>query len=423
MALPILIGLAFVLLAEIVDWFDNHSTPQSPWAPLRLWLSQYVGDTEAAIGVLSAIAGSLFTVTSVTFSILLLAVQQGATVLNSQIVDHYLRNKANRAWFGFFVGVSLFVLITLVQTTHTKQPVFGVIVSTLLGAVALVALVMLIYSTVDQIRPSTVLTSIVATAIAARENQLEILSRTAEAPHPPAGLPLTSPTSGYFVHFDIDEIARVLQAHPDARLTFVASIGDFLPQGASVALLSGSAPAAPLVEALTFDVQRDLETDPAYSLEHVANIGWTATSSAHSDPAVGNNVLNALQTLLHAWAPSPPRLPPDATQIYYSDNLHERVSHALEDMLVAATESRQHQSMSHTLNIIAAGLALVPEERRASLLGTIPCASKALQDTLPTRPLRAAVHRLQTQLVALNARTEAAQLASALQDEGPNLKD
>ncbi|PTT40638.1 hypothetical protein DBR33_14090, partial [Stenotrophomonas sp. HMWF022] len=107
------------------------------WSPLRRWLAQYVGDTQSAIGVLTAIAGSLFTVTSITFSILILAVQQGATVLNSQIVDHYLRRSSNRAWFGFFVGISLFALITLVQTTHTRAPIFGVMMSTILGAVAL----------------------------------------------------------------------------------------------------------------------------------------------------------------------------------------------------------------------------------------------------------------------------------------------
>ncbi|GAA3266784.1 hypothetical protein GCM10020258_36240 [Sphingomonas yabuuchiae] len=202
-AVPALIVVAFVILAEAIDWLDNHAGPAHSWSPLRRWLAQYVGDTQSAIGVLTAIAGSLFTVTSITFSILILAVQQGATVLNSQIVDHYLRRSSNRAWFGFFVGISLFALITLVQTTHTRAPIFGVMMSTILGAVALFALILLIYGTIDQMRPATLIEAMVDTAVAARQRQLPC-SPSARPPmaKPPAPsfLPrsaATSPASTY----------------------------------------------------------------------------------------------------------------------------------------------------------------------------------------------------------------------------------
>ncbi|AFL89166.1 putative membrane protein (DUF2254) [Terriglobus roseus DSM 18391] len=318
--IPSLIVVGFVILAELVDWLDNHAGPQATWGFFRLWLSQYVGDTQAAIGVLTAIAGSLFTVTSLTFSILLLAVQQGATVLNSQIVDHYLRRKSNRAWFGFFVGVSLFVLITLVQTTHTKTPVFGVMVSTFLGALALTALIVLIYGTVDQTRPMTVIDTIVEAAKEARVRQLQLLAAAAPLVQPAAEIPILCPADGYLVKVDFKALERALASEPAARLYLTKPIGSFLPAGTRVAWIGGATNVTELprrvLEALMIRVQRDITHDPAYSLDHLATIGWTAISTAHSDPAVGAIVIHALQRLLHAWATPVQRAQPTATQIF-----------------------------------------------------------------------------------------------------------
>lgn len=229
-----MIVLAFVALAEAIDWLDNHAGSRSGWSPLRRWLSQYVGDTQAAIGVLTAIVGSLFTVTSITFSILLLAVQQGATVLNSQIVDHFLRRGSNRAWFGFFVGVSLFALITLVQTTHTSTPVLGVTVSTLLSAIALFALVVLIYGTIDQMRPVTLVDAIVATAIAARRRQTALLaaSRPMRSVDVIEGQAIVrAMRSGYLVRIDTTMLLRLLADKADLRIVIQPEIGDFVTVG------------------------------------------------------------------------------------------------------------------------------------------------------------------------------------------------
>lgn len=88
--LPALIVAGLLALAVLVDRADNAAGAPEAWGPVRGFLGQYAGDTQSAIGLLSAVAGGLFTVASVTFSILLLAVQQGAASLTSQVVDRYL---------------------------------------------------------------------------------------------------------------------------------------------------------------------------------------------------------------------------------------------------------------------------------------------------------------------------------------------
>lgn len=391
LGLPVLIVTGFVVLAGAIDRLDNDAGPKAEWGPLRLFLSQYVGDTQSAISMLSTIAGSLISVTSITFSILLLAVQQGAATLNSQIVDHYLRRRSNSAWFGFFVGVSLFVLITLVQTTHTTAPVLGVMSSTLLGAASLVALVVLIYTTIDQTRPATAIATIREAALAARTRQLPLLAASTEftGAHPD-GVPIVTASGGYLARIDAEALTRALDAHPRAHLTLPIAIGHFVPPGTIVAVLAG-APADPALvaairDAIAVEEQRDVAHDPAVGLDHIGTIGWTAISTARSDPAVGAIAVHALQRLLHAWAPPPPRAA--ASRIAYRDRLPDQVLDAIESLIVAAAESRQHQSLALILRALALSLPGVPERQQRGIACLVATVAPSLASHLPTRMLR-----------------------------------
>ncbi len=391
LGLPVVIVLGFVVLAHTIDRIDNTAGPREAWGPLRTFLSQYVGDTQSAISMLSTIAGSLISVTSITFSILLLAVQQGAATLNSQIVDHYLRRRANSAWFGFFVGVSLFVLITLVQTTHTTAPVLGVMISTLLGAVSLVALVVLIYTTIDQTRPVTAIATIREAAVAARARQLPLLAATAEPSDPPGdGVPVQAATGGYLTRIDADGLARALAAHPGLDLVLTLPVGGFVPPGGAVAVLTGGPADPALVEAvgtaMSIEDQRDVAHDPAFSLDHIGTIGWTAISTARSDPAVGAIAVHALQRLLHDWAAPVPRAP--ASRIAYRDRLPDQVLDAIESLVVAAAESRQHQSLALILRALARSLPVLPAAQQHGVARLVATVAPSLASHLPTRMLR-----------------------------------
>lgn len=392
-AVPALIVAGFVVLAEVIDWLDNHAGPQHRWSPLRTWLAQYVGDTQSAIGVLTAVAGSLFTVTSITFSILLLAVQQGATVLNSQIVDHYLRRASNRAWFGFFVGISLFALITLVQTTHTRAPVFGVMMSTLLGALALFALIVLIYGTIDQMRPATLIQAIVTTAMTARAKQLPLLAVSRPTGHAPQGTIVPSAHNGHFSHADLILLQNLLSGDERLSITICPAIGDFVAAGAPLAIIIGGdeAMADAVARAIILTQHRDIGHDAGYSVHHLHTIGWTATSTARSDPAVSAIAIHTWHHLMIAWAPTPIRADADA-RLFYEDRLPLQLVDMIESLMVASSESRQHQTMALLLDTLAAVLPILPPTCLCWAADTLQTAARLVGSHDHTRVLAQALH-------------------------------
>lgn len=420
LAVPLLIVLAFLALAVLVDRADNAAGAVETWGPLRRFLGQYAGDTQSAIVVLTAIAGSLITVASITFSILLLAVQQGATALTSQVVEHYLRRLSNKVYFGFFVGASVFVLVTLVQTGHTPHPVLGVAVSTLCAGASLVVLLLLIYSTVDQTRPVSLLKSIHDTTVLARGRQAAWLERTS----PPregdldAGTPVLSGRYGYLARLRLGALERLAARAPGSRIVVCFTVGDRVASGDVLARVVGppvdAGLAAAIRDALPIEEKRDIGVDAAWGVGHLGSIGWTALSSVKSDPALGALAIHMLDDLLDRWAGGravPPR--PAGAAVAYPDRIMDLLLDQIEGLVVSTAESHQHQSLA----LIVGGLArLFPalngHEQRAvaRIAGTV---ASALPSHLPARALAASLADLRGTLGRQGFAEAAARLAAA----------
>lgn len=77
------------------------------------WLHPVLGplgkliDRGPARTLLSAIATSVVTVTAITFSVLLLAVQRTAAAMTPLVFDQFLRRRSNQLYLGMFVGLSM----------------------------------------------------------------------------------------------------------------------------------------------------------------------------------------------------------------------------------------------------------------------------------------------------------------------------
>jgi uncharacterized membrane protein len=387
LAIPALIVLLFFVSAIVVDRLDNDEAATAYWAPLRNFLGQYVTDTQSAINMLTAIAGSLLTVSSITFSILLLAVQQGASALNSQIVDHYLRRTSNRVYFGLFIGTCVFVLVTLVQTTHTPHPILGVATSTICAAISLFTLLLLIYTTIDQTRAISIVTTIHDAAVAARHRQVAWIGKTQppERSGSSTGVAVPSDRAGYLASVNVEALGRIARQHPGIRIDIAHPVGTYLSAGETIATFGDASDAAAIGAmiraALPIDERRNIRNDASYCVDHLQNIGWTAISTAKSDPAVGAIIVHMLKNLLLTTGAERRCAPaPGTSGISYPDRFRRYLFDSLESMVVAAAESRQQQTLALIVNDVATIIERSPEAdagRIASLLGVVAQTAKA----------------------------------------------
>lgn len=159
LTIPTSMILGFLLLAA-----GSHALDRTEIAwlePIRQVLKAYVfANAKATSDLLSTIAGGLITITSITFSLLLLAVQQSAASMTSEVFDQFLRRRHNQAYFGFFVGLALYTLVVLATVGDPFNPIYGATLAILLTVIALYLLILLLYTTINQIRPVEIIETI-----------------------------------------------------------------------------------------------------------------------------------------------------------------------------------------------------------------------------------------------------------------------
>jgi uncharacterized membrane protein len=440
LAVPTIVITGFLVLAILLEAADR-ATPG--WLdPLRQLLQRRLFvDAGTTSDVLSAIAAGIITVTSITVSVLLLAVQQSAASMSSAVFDQFLRRRKNQLSFGYFIGLGLYTLVMLATVHEKANAVLGASLGVVLTIIALYVLVVLLYSTVDQMRPSVVLGSIGELTLKARRGQRELVERTRR--RPAGGFPVrervTVGSSGYVTHIDLSALGRALEGRPaGTEVELRVSLGSFVAYGDAVAELRGppeidheahasgggdddrsGAPRESLADAvrraLHLEADRDIGGDPAYGIEQLHNVGWTSISSAKSNPAPGLFAVHTLRDLLARWsdqAAHPRRAEGEvpthdhhgvrwALPVVYTDDVVERVFGALESLGVAASESMQHQALAEVLRAIA------------SLAGRLPGAQRHRAAAIVERLLPTVQGHVRTQLLDDTLALTAESLAAA----------
>jgi hypothetical protein len=357
--------------------------------------------------MLGTIATSIITVTSITFSLLLLAVQQGATTLTAQVYDQFLRRRSNQAYFGFFIGLALYTLVVLGTTHPNYTPIYSAVLAFGLTVVALYLLILLIYATIDQMRPSTIVQNIREHTLRARERQLDLLCRTRQDPSPFDGSSarLTAKDSGYLALLSADALVDALQKCPGATdVVLLRSAGEYVSVGEDLAEVRFRPGALPsdvdaVRAAFVLNSRRDLDHDAAFGVEQLATIGWTSTSTSKSNPHPAMLVCRNLRDLIATWYPDGGEggvRRAKASPIVYTDDVPQQVLLALESLGVVASESMQHQTLAEVYRALALAFRRMTKEFHDLIAQIVGRSTTALGDHVLTHDLDRAVEELIT---------------------------
>ncbi len=280
-------------------------------------------------------ASSIVTVTSITFSLLLLAVQQGAAALTAQVTDQFMARKVNQFYFGYFVGLSVFVLMTLVTNTDYHRPVFAAALSLLLTALALCLIIVMIYNTIDQMRPEQIIQFIHDKVLGARGEDLKLLAATRRARcHGWFDVALVrSCEKGYVVGLDLARIENALERHArgNVEIEILITLGTYRAvqdplfqvrtrPGVTLSEDAQNSIVDEVLAAFAYDDGRDLKNNTAYGLHQLSTIAWTSVSTSKSNPNPGLTVIQALRDIISQWSRGEVEMRDDAGScIVYDD--------------------------------------------------------------------------------------------------------
>ena len=241
-------------------------------------------------------------------------------------------------------------------------------------------LILLIYATIDQMRPSVIIEAIHDHVLASRARQLDLIRATRREATPGEWHDRSSvrlEDDGFVTWLDVETLAEAA-GKAGAEVILRVTIGQYVSFGDEVAeirsrTLGAAAPLRPVIEqAIHWARRRDLDHDPAFGLEQLHTIGWTSISTSKSNPAPGLLVIRSLRDLLARWsADGDPREAAPADNrpgpVVYEDNVLAQLLDALESLGVVASESMQHQSIAEVFRTFAVLLdRMTPDVRRRS---------------------------------------------------------
>lgn len=345
---------------------------------------------KAASATLQAVATGLVTVTSITFSVLLLAVQQTASSLSPVVFDQFVRRRSNQIFLGFFVGLALYSYVAMAAVQDSTPPILGATMATVLTVVAMLFLLVLIYLTIDQMQAATVIRMIHERTLVARsrEGALVRCTRRLEQSNDPVSASYRAETHGYVIGIELDALRRVLEQVPDAEIRLHVTIGQYVAHGDTIATVrdDDEQVARRLAEevrtAILIGGRRDLDYDATTGIDELANIVWTNGSTARQNPEVARQALDALRDLVLRWVEEDPAHqgePARPIAVVYPDNDLERLLDVLYSVAVAAHESHQSQTAAELVNAYATILERTPHGH--------PAQSRLARDLARVRPL------------------------------------
>lgn len=411
LALPSLIIFAFLLLAAGAYWFERSK--MTLYSPLRDFLTARIfASPEATSELLGTVAGSIITVTSITITLMLLILQQTANSLSTQVFDQFLRRRSNQIYFGFFIGLALYTLVTLATVDEPFNPIFGAAVAYLMTVIALYLLIVLFYSTIHQMRPPVIIQAIHNHTLAARKYQLDLIRRTRRKPafDAPITHPVFSTDHGFVTHINLRLLSDVVEETDRiGEVVLKISVGSFVASNDLIAeikltQLAGIERLEDMVhDAIYLERSRDIDVDPAYGIAQLENIAWTATSTAKSNPNPGLQVIYTLRDLLSRWAAEEPHpVSDDPLPVVYNDNVLSDLLSAFESLAVVAAMSREHQILTEILIAFTTQYNKLPKD-------WVPLMDETIARVLPT---------LEHHILTHNLELAAVQFVDELEDVG-----
>lgn len=106
---PLVIALSLGSLGAIFSRLEESFPRLTGWAPLTLFPA--MGDPQVAQIILAAIAGSIMTVVSIVFAILLMTLTLASMQFSPRIIVNFVQDSFTQWTLGIFLGTFLYCIV------------------------------------------------------------------------------------------------------------------------------------------------------------------------------------------------------------------------------------------------------------------------------------------------------------------------
>lgn len=326
---PSLITIAAGILSQLTLFIDSIVNPSESVA--LGWI--YSGGGAAASTLLSAIAGSMITATSVTFSMTLVALALTASQYGPRLLGNFMSRPGSQVVLGTFLATFIFSLLVLRAVRITGEdagvPHLSVTVAIGLALASIGVLIFFIHHIATSIQADKLINQVYTDLVASIERMIpkQQPARTQAVNQEQAGhlgkktswTPLcdgmwvSTPSTGYFQAINMDGLTKLATAH-DLVVRFLRRPGHFMIEGQPLAIIYPyKADSEELVrrigDHMVLGQERISEQDLEFLILNLVEVALRALSPGINDPHTAIRCVDWLgAALCHIGQRDPPDL-------------------------------------------------------------------------------------------------------------------
>lgn len=274
-----------------------------------------------ARGMLSAIAGSMMTVASLSFSLTISTLASASSQYSSRLIRNFMRDRVTQLVLGYFVGLFGYCLVVLRTIRGGDEgqfvPPLAVLGGLALALASIGVLIYFIHHIAESIQAATILRRITGETLRAIDELFpagaaEAADPDGAPPEVPVGPgvawhPVEAGSYGYVRSLDAQDLLA-LAVERGAVLRVATEVGGFVtPAGMLCEVALPAAPDGGVVrrvrEAFDLGPGRTVEQDAAFGVRQVVDIALKALSPGINDTTTAVMCVEHLSVMLEALAP------------------------------------------------------------------------------------------------------------------------
>lgn len=303
----ILSGYIFIslLLTTTVILVDNRIFEIQKYIPTILFTT-----VELAKDILGMLAGALLTITTFTFSTILIVLTMYSSQFSPRVVENFLKNKITMKVLGIYVGGFFYCITTLLFMRNTSQDylVISATVGVLFSILCILYFVIFVYTVSSSIQANKLIERLYDESNLAIENTLSFIEDKERVDQFAVDQynfqeEIFSKKNGYLNIIDYDSIMSLIR-ELDGKMFIDISIGDFLSEKQRIGILYYSKEdieeeyIEELIKFFSLGDERYSFSDYKYSLQKIIEISLRAISPGINDPYTAIRCVIMLGVLL-----------------------------------------------------------------------------------------------------------------------------
>ncbi len=314
---PTVLAALALLLASVLVEVDVALLSNAQARGVLPWL--FSGTADAARSVLSTIAGSLITVISIAFSLIIIALQQASAQFTPRVLRSFTADRGNQIVLGMYIATFLYALLVLRAVRSASQdlsqvsfvPALSVTVAIVLAIICLGLLIYFIHHTSQSLQVSVILERVRTDLNAQIDARYPDRAPDGIVDQPPlsvlvAALAETgachrihSERTGFIRTIDEDAI-RAAPLDGVRSLWIQRQVGEFVTTGGILAeYRADTPPHAPpdgqlarcVRDAFIVDDRRSINQDPLFGVRQLVDIALKGLSPGINDPTTADYAL------------------------------------------------------------------------------------------------------------------------------------